>query len=247
MKKLLILSISFVLAILITGCEKTTEGISRITYFADLTMSGASTVFLDLGTPFTDPGVTAEESGQELPVDVSVTGTYFGFSGTEVDVNAADEYVIKYTAINSDGFPGSITRTVYVIETGDLVNNIAGLYTADIVRNGVTSAQYEGLQYIIISKTGDNTYQISDGIGGYYAIGRGYGNGYIAPGCVITANDIAANDFSYSPFSVATFGGSAEMSGMTVDAGAKTIFFETVWDAGYTFDVTLTQVNIQNL
>jgi hypothetical protein len=31
---------------------------------------------------------------------------------------------------------------------------------------------------------------------------------------------------------------------MVVDAGAKTITMTSVWDAGFTFEVTLTQVEI---
>ncbi len=244
MKNIIIISIVFILTLFSTGCEKETEGISKITYFADFTMAGEDVIFHELGTPFDDPGATATESGQTLPVTISVTGTYFGYTGASVDVDHPDEYVVRYTAVNSDGFPGSTFRTVYVYSNGDLVNSIEGIYTSTIVRNGVASAQYEDLEYIIIKKVGANTYTISCAIGGYYAIGRGYGVNYLASGCVITANDIPSNDFSYTQFSVGAFGGVAEMSGMTVDPVAKTIYFESAWDAGYTFAITLTQVEL---
>jgi len=38
-------------------------------------------------------------------------------------------------------------------------------------------------------------------------------------------------------------GGELEMLAFTVNAATKTIQFTTVWDAGYTFEVTLTHVS----
>ena len=97
----------------------------------------------------------------------------------------------------------------------------------------------------MIWKTGADTYEISDAIGGYYAIGRAYGNDYMATGMSITANDISANDFTFgSPIGVGAFGGALTMDNMSVDAGAKTIDFQSSWDAGYKFVVTLTQVSL---
>lgn len=231
-----------VAVIFFAGCEKTTDNLSKITNFPDFTMAGDEVIFHNLGDPFTDPGCTATEAGASLTVSVDVTGRHKGYSGATIDVNDADEYTIMYSATNADGFPGSVTRKVHVAKVGDLTTSIEGIYTADITRNGTTSAQYQGLAYIYIWKNTDGTYGISDGIGGYYAMGRGYGDNYKATGCIITANDISTNDFTFGTFSVKTFGGVCEMTSMTVDAANKTIDFVTDWDAGYTFEVTLTQV-----
>ena len=85
---------------------------------------------------------------------------------------------------------------------------------------------------------------MTDGVGGYYNIGRGYGVTYAARPVNITANSITANDFTVPNFSVGTFGGNAKMTGLTVNPATKKITFTTKWDGSSngTFDVTLTQV-----
>jgi hypothetical protein len=82
---------------------------------------------------------------------------------------------------------------------------------------------------------------MSDGIGGYYAIGRAYGNDYAAPMDII-ANDIPTNNFTIPNYTVGTFGGVVDNTEFTVNAEAGTIHFVSDWDSGYTFDVTLEQV-----
>ena len=238
----------FLIAVSFVSCEKNVDSgnPSRITYYPTFEVTGSTLLLLPAGTPYTDPGVTATENGQNLPVTTSVVGTIQSYSGTTVDTDLENEYLVNYTATNSDGFSGSTSRTVWVAVTGDLVTSIEGLYTSTVVRNGASSAQYTDMPYILIYKTGANTYSISDGIGGYYDLGRGYGPTYRATPAEVTAVDIAANNFTYgAAFGVGAFGGSSEMSGMTVDPVAKTVTFTTVWDGGpYTFVVTLTQVTI---
>lgn len=225
----------------LSGCgDKESMDVSRKTDFPLIELAGPSTVFHPLGTNYDDPGATATEGGQTIDVTSSASGTYRG--GSSIDVNVADCYNVTYTATNKDGFPGSASRTVYVYNTGDLVNSIEGLYTATVVRNGVASPQYENLEYVLIWKNADGTYQISDGIGLYYAEGRGYGINYISSGAVVTANSIPANDFSITDFSNDGFGGVHTMTNMVVDASAGTVSFTTDWSYGFTFDVTLTQV-----
>lgn len=232
--------------ILFTSCEKDvddTKDLSSITYYPEFTVTGDAEIIHSLGTPFVDPGVTAEEDGKALDVTTKVIGEMKGYSGTTVNTDVADKYSITYSAQNSDGFFGSASRTVYVAKTGDLVNSIEGIYTSYIERNGeVGNPQYTDLQYVLIWKNTDGTYGLSDGIGGYYALGRGYGPNYRAGGCTITANNIATNDFTCTQFGVGAFGGVCTITSMTVDPGTKTINFTSSWDAGYVFVVTLTQV-----
>jgi hypothetical protein len=221
--------------------EKDSEGISKITYFPDFKMTGDEVIFLNKGTAFTDPGVKAYENGIEIPVRQSVTGDYF--PANAIDVNMPNKYIINYAATNKDGFDGSTSRIVFVVATGDLITSIEGLYTSTIVRNGVSSPNYTDLEYVMIRKAGDNTYEISDAIGGYYDIGRGYGAAYRATGALITANNISANDFDLGPsFGVGAFGGTASITSFSVNAATGTITMVTDWDAGFTFEVTLKQV-----
>jgi hypothetical protein len=242
-----LIGLFFIAAVLIS-CEKNvdSDGISKITYYPTFEMVGDDFQIIPLGTPYTDPGISATENGQDLPVTTTVTGTIQDYSGSAVNSDLANEYLIDYSATNSDGFQGSASRVVWVVSTGDLVTSIEGLYTSTVVRNGVVSAQYADMEYVMIYKTGDNTYQISDGIGGYYDLGRGYGPGYRAVPAEITAVDIPGNSFTFGPsFGVGAFGGSADITAFSVDPVAKTISFTTVWDGGpYTFEVVLTQVTI---
>lgn len=240
---LFVFFLAFAGLLITTSCEreKESEGISKITYFPDFKMTGDPVIFLNKGSAYTDPGDKAYENEVEIPVRQSITGDYFPANAIDVDV--PNNYVIKYLATNKDGFDGSTTRIVYIVATGDLINSIEGLYTSTIVRNGVSSPQYTDLKYVMIRKAGDNTYEISDAIGGYYDLGRNYGAAYRATGALITANNISTNDFDLGPsFGVGAFGGNASIISFTVNAATGTITMVTDWDAGFTFEVTLKQV-----
>lgn len=241
MKNLNIILLFFLFGALITSCEKDLDSadVSQITLYPVFEMEGDAEVYVERGEEYTVPGVTATEGGANLEVTTSVLGTYTG--ATTFDTNVSDIYTFTYKAVNKDGFTGTTTRKVYVVETGDLVNRISGLYLSTIVRNDIP--KFENLKYVFIyDNDNDDTYNIWDGIGMYYAIGTNYGLGYAAP-TTVTAVDIPSNDFTYgAPFAVGAFGGAATMNSMVVDPVAKTIEFTTNWDAGYVFVVTLTQV-----
>lgn len=241
MKKFNILTLGLALLIF-AGCEKeTTGGLSRVTNYPIFTVSGDNPLFLPLGTAYNEPGATAKEGDDFIDVETVVNGDYRG--GSTLDENVSDRYQVTYSAENKDGFTGSASRTVYVVETGDLVNSISGLYTSTIVRNGVP--RFSNLKYVLVWENTDGTYGMSCGIGAYYEIGTAYGLGFNAPAS-ITANDISSNDFTIPTFQSA-YGGwpwAMNTTDLTVDAGAKKINMTTVWDIGYTFEVELTQVQI---
>lgn len=251
MKNVIYFLLIFIVAIF-TSCKKEldSEGVSKITIYPTLNMLGDQEILVPLGTTFTDPGITAFAGTVSLPVTTSVSGIFSNYSGTSIDATAANKYEITYSAKNSDGFAGSLTRDVYVAKTGDLVNSIEGLYSSTVVRSKVVSPQYQDLHYVLIWKTGANTYAISDGIGGYYAIGRNYGPAFMATGGTITANNIATNSFSFSGNCViAGFGPPAvEFNSLAVDPIAKTLTLKTGWQATatthYDFVITLTQVQL---
>jgi len=238
--------IGMVMLLILAGCERTfdSEGVSRVTTYPEFNFNGDEVLFVEKGSDFQEPGVSATENGEEIPVVTSVTGTYFvGNAGSTLDTSVPDIYTINYAATNSDGFDGVVSRTVFVVAQGDLVTSLEGLYTSTVVRDGASGAQYTDMEYVFINKTGENTYEISDGIGGYYDIGRAYGPTYAAQPATFTANDIPSNDFTFGPaFGVGLFGGVAEITSMQVNAANKTIKFTTEWDSPFTFEVTLKQV-----
>lgn len=242
MKKIIYIFSFILLIFLVAGCENDSNvPPSEVTYFPKMEMSGKAVINLDCTTAtFTDPGVTALEGGKPVDVTTVVHGRYYG--GTAV--NSADVYDISYTAVNVDGIPGTVLRTVYFPPcNGDFVSSIAGVYESTVVRNGVVSPQYQGLKYVYIKKIGNNVYQLSDAIGGYYDFGRGYGSDYAFVGMTVTANNLATNDFTFGPtVEGGAFGGACDMTAFSIDAATKTINFETAWDAGYKFVIKLTQV-----
>lgn len=240
MKKV-ILSLMLICTVLISCESDTTSGVSRVTNYPQFTLLGDDVIYIQKGQPFTDPGVTVTEEGVEIPYTISISGSYRG--GTTLDTNVVDIYNVVYSAVNQDGFSGSIARTVIVYEDSDLTTSITGLYKSTVVRNGVSGAQYTNMEYVLVWKNADGTYEMSDGIGGYYNLGRGYGVAYAARPVIITANNIATNSYAPIPsFPVGAFGGTATMSALTANPGAGTLSFSTVWSSGYTFAVTMHKV-----
>ena len=238
--------------VVLSACETDSEGVSRPTFYPVFTLNGDEEMFVTPGDPYTEPGATAQEEGAEIETSVSYAGTYFSGNVSSIDTDVPDKYTVTYSAVNKDGFPGTKERIVYVVGQGDLVNSIEGLYTSTVDRVPAAvpafDGQYQNMEYVLIAKTGANTYVLSDVIGGYYdlPLGRGFGAGYAGPGATVTANNIPANNFTFGPaVAVGAFGGAAEIKSMVVNATAKTIKFVTEWDGGpYTFTVTLKQVQL---
>ena len=244
MKNIYYISI-ILLVISFSSCKEKLDSanVSRTTYYPVMTVLGSSVQLVQMGAQFKDSGAVALANGKSIPVTTTVSGVFTPYTGTTVDVNTPNEYLITYTAVNSDGFAGTASRTVWVAKTGDLVTSIEGLYSSTVVRNGAVNPQYQNLQYVIIWKTGANTYQISDAIGGYYDLGRNYGPAYAATGGIITAASIPGNSFSFADALISGFGGDISFTSMSVDPVGKTISLVTSWAAiPYTFAITLSQV-----
>lgn len=119
MKRFIYNIIPFMLVLLLFhACKKdeTTGGGTHITTYPVLTITGDAYQSMVVGGKYTEAGVTAKEG--DKPLEVKIAGS----------VNTAKEgiYELKYSAINSDGFPGSISRYVAVLSAapkGDLSGN----------------------------------------------------------------------------------------------------------------------------
>lgn len=237
--------------LLLTSCDSdSSAGVSRVTNYPVFEFNGESTVFVEQGSTYSDPGVVATENGAVIPTTTSFAGKYRG--AKTLDVNTIDQYTQTYSATNVDGFQGTTTRKVIVYKTGDLVNSIEGVYIATTRRNGTLMAASQGssvdVKYIYIWKNSNGSYQVSDAFGGWYDISRNIGVTSAAVGGTITGN-IATNTFTFPGIPVcAYFGGSAKISGLTVDPATKTLVLTTDWAAdattNYKFVSTLTQVQL---
>ncbi|MGL1886048.1 MAG: DUF5012 domain-containing protein [Reichenbachiella sp.] len=223
-----------------TGCDgdKETEGVSRITYFPSFESEGEFYVEIGVGDPYTDVPVMATEDGQELEVTTSNwVGRYTGYSGATVGT-VMDEYVATYTAVNGDGFPGSTTRTVAVVESGDMTTSIAGRYSTTTTRT--TGESYSDVE-IWISELSPNVYGISCLVGGFYGFGRAYGDGYLCAGGTITVVDLATNDFTFGQGQFPAWGNTVDIQTMTVDAATRTITINSLADFGGIWDFVMVQ------
>jgi hypothetical protein len=239
MKKLLLYII--VAATVLVGCDSDleTEGISRTTYFPEFVLEGEDFYVIDEGEPFEDPGITVLEQGNEIPFTATYTGRYSGFSGSAIGTEP-DQYTLTYNAVNKDGFAASESRTIASVNTGDLVTSIEGAYLADPVRiNGVSYSP----NLVLIWKIAPDVYEISCSVGGFYADGRGDGDLSLSRGGTITVNNLATNDFSFTPGYIENFDDEVGITSMTVDPATKTITFvaEGDFDNGK-WNVTMTQI-----
>jgi hypothetical protein len=123
-KKILI---SVVAMTIFFSCNKTdynypkdTVAGSRITYYADFVFNGDNYVLVNRGGTYTEPGVTATENGVDIPVTISGA----------VDTETPGVYTLVYSAVNKDGFPASVSRTIIVYETAPdaALNDLSGDY-----------------------------------------------------------------------------------------------------------------------
>ena len=126
MKKRISFLITIAAFVTISSCTKDpiisndkNVGISRITYYANIVLAGNSSISIVKGTTFTEPGVSANAGGKDLPV--ITTGT--------VDAATIGIYTLSYSATNADGFSSSATRTVYVIPSAEVTGvDLSGDY-----------------------------------------------------------------------------------------------------------------------
>jgi hypothetical protein len=222
------------------SCEDdSTLGVSKVTTYPTITVTGESVVFVATGSSYTDAGASAFAGETEITPEVSTSaGVYHGAAFSTAN---PDKYVVSYSAENSDGFSGSALREIWVATTGDLTTSIEGLYSMSTERVGRTT---ETGNYVLITKTGANTYELTHGVGGWYSLGLRYGPNYAARGAIITATDIATNNFSVSDAQFPVWGNMVVVTDFMVDAGTKTVTYTGTGDWGAVFKATLTQVQL---
>jgi hypothetical protein len=116
-----------VLGMVLFSCKKDsfnypegTVGVSKITTYAEFTLSGEDYVYVKKGDPYVEPGVAAKEGTADLTV--TTTGL--------PDVNTAGVYTVTYSATNKDNFSATASRTVVVYSTDATAaaNDFSGNY-----------------------------------------------------------------------------------------------------------------------
>lgn len=186
----------------LASCEKkvTTEDPSTVTYYVSFEMNGDETTLVPLNTSFTDPGVVATENGIEVndKVVVSISDPS-GASVSSIPTNTPGLYYVNYSAVNSDGFPASVDRTVIVYDPA-VTASIAGTYFADMTNSkygtaGKTFADYapgygfSGTPVVCFEEIAPGFFQCDDLLGGWYGQIRAYGAKYYMSGIVVLNAD----------------------------------------------------------
>lgn len=182
MKKIIYLFI-ILIGVSFTACKESTEGISKVTTYATMTLNGDDPLFWNLGTTFVDPGCVAIEGTTDISSSIT--------TASDININSLGRYTITYNVLNSDGFAATKTRTVYVCNTSDTRN---GYYKSSIKRSYNGGAYTSrGTYSILILGNGSNQLWVEDLIGGWYWYGSGYGIAYSTSGKVNLNTTIEPN------------------------------------------------------
>lgn len=195
-----------------------TNDVSLVTNYAVLETFGDPIIYIEKGTDYVDPGVSATIAGS--PVDFETIGS--------VDTNTPGIYDLTYQAVNDDGFAATSGRIVYVYEND---GSVAGVY--DGIRVGRSGGP------ILVSTTGTSgTYNISDILGGHYEFERAFGRAAGAAPSTITISGSAIT----SPGGSNTFGPWVMTSG-ALSADEKTMTWTSTIPAfAFGYDVQLTKI-----
>jgi len=152
-----------VFVLVFISCEKdtSTEEISTITNYVNIDLEGDELMTVPLGAGYDEPGFTAVEG------DEDVTST------VEIDGSVNDEvglYNLEYSAVNEDGFPSSVERTVIVYDPDAPDVDLTGEYAGERIGGGGGT--------VTITKLAPGFFEASDFFGGYYEFIAGYGSAY---------------------------------------------------------------------
>ena len=236
MKKSIISLVALLfLAVGFTSCEKKSEGLTKVTFYANIELEGDDYMIVAKGSAFTDPGFTATMNGQDVSKDVKVEGG--------VDTSVSGVYTIEYSIVNADGFPATASRTVVVLDPVDPVEGMWELDQAKSQRvyNGAT-APYKGAFDFLIINNGDGTYFVEDLMAGWYAQGAGYGSNYAMQAIIsIDDNGVISLEESYVP----GWGDAADKleDGM-FDAANSTISYKLFYADVIEFDVEINKLDL---
>lgn len=156
------------------SCEdETTQDNSKITYHAEITLEGESSMFWDLGKTWEEPGYSAVMAGKDVTDKVEIS--------TDLDVTKGGVYTVNYVVTNEDGLSRSETRTVYVADpTPSLIQS--GVWTVkatsyrDATAVGGVLSEYGDSYNVLILQVSPGKFYMSDMLGGWYEQRAGYGS-----------------------------------------------------------------------
>lgn len=219
-KKIYILAV-FGLLLSFYSCEKETEGVSRITYYTDLHLKGASEMSIKQGEAYVEPGYTATENEEDVTDKVEVKGS--------VNPDIPGIYQLIYRVVNVDGFEKTTERLVLVIPPNVSNVDVSGKYKGQRVGKAEAASACE------IVSLSNGAFKATDFFGGYYNIVVKYGPAYrlLTYFYLTPENKVVALSTS-SPW------GPWEILNGKYDP-SKGVFTHTAFQDGFGFDVILTK------
>lgn len=228
--KYTILSLLAIFALASCG-DKSSEGLTRITYYPTIELDGGETVVVQKGTEYVEPGYTSMMNGEDVTDKVTVS--------SNVNTNKSGVYSITYsTMLNEDGYGSSVTRTVVVL---DLEDPIEGFYltASDSYRDYSGKQTSYGSEYeTLVINNGDGTYNFEDLFGGWYCQRAGYGSSYSMEGDVaIAADGTMTLVDSYLP----GWGDSVDELVGTYDYATQTFNYAVTYVSSMVFNVKMTK------
>ena len=173
MKKIFLYSLMLGMSVVsLTSCTDDKDDLtdSRLTYYVNLEMQGDAFVTVPIGTSYSDDGCTATMNGEDATSRIVTSGL------DEIDINKAGLYKVTYSAVNDDGFPASVSRTVAVCDP-TITTDLSGVWTTaegtQRVYGGETVTPFTGYGSAYACKgymqlTDDNTLVcLSNGVAGW--------------------------------------------------------------------------------
>ncbi|MCP4309975.1 MAG: DUF5012 domain-containing protein [Bacteroidetes bacterium] len=230
MKTTIRILLLFVLALSLTNCEKDleSEGLFRITYYAEITLEGGN-ISIPIGGTYTEPGFAGEENGVDKTSDIVVSD--------DIDASVIGVYSVDYALENADGYSTGASRTVVVYDPAAPEDDFSGTYSTAIVRtegDGTNPRDYAA--ETTITKLGPGFFEVSCLLGGTYSIGYGYGSAYAMHSYYILNADYTLTLISGD---VAGWGDSAEgFQNGVYDPGTGLPYWETIYANGDIYAVT---------
>lgn len=225
MKKNILFTMLFALcALVLTSCDKKSEGLSRVTYYPSITLEGDTYLVWEKGEAYVEPGYYSELNGEDVTSQVTISGN--------VDVNKSGIYTLTYTTVkNEDGFDASTSRTVVVLDSS---SPIEGFYMNQATSNRNGTAYGKNYEVLVIDN-GDGTVTVDDILGGWYCQRAGYGTNY-----AMTADIAVAADGTMTLISsyVPGWGDGLDSLEGTFDAASSTFNFVCVYAGSLTFTET---------
>lgn len=189
MKKVYLLGLIAFGLLALSSCNDDNDELtdSTLTYYPNLVMEGDEFMIVPVGTEYIEPGCTGTlynpttDANEDITNNIAIDG--------EVDPNTMGFYYVNYTAVGSDGFTTTVTRTVCVCDP-TVTLDISGTYETDMnaslygVNKNPFSAYAPNYGYttqcvgITFTRLAPGFFYANDLMGGWYEQLRGFGVNY---------------------------------------------------------------------